>query len=60
MEQQSYQLSLTCIHLKEESQLLHLKTWFDIRPMGFKAEMNQEICNLWPLKATDMGLWGQK
>ena len=25
-----------------------------------QAKMNQEICNFWPLKATDMGEWGQK
>ena len=24
------------------------------------SKMNQEICNFWPLKATDMGEWGQK
>ena len=25
-----------------------------------QAKMNQEICNFWPLKATDMGEWGRK
>ena len=54
---------LTCLHLKERSQMLHLKSWLDIRPIsdiGFKTKMTQEICNFWPLKANHMVLWGQK
>ena len=42
--------------------LAHLlrQSSFDIRPISFKAKMNWEIRNFWSLKATDMGLWGQK
>ena len=48
MEQQSYQLSLDMSPLE------------NMIRYPSQAKMNQEICNFWPLKATDMGEWGQK
>ena len=57
MEQQSYQLSLDMSSLERGKSAAAPKNM--IRYPS-QAKMNQEICNFWPLKATDMGEWGQK
>ena len=57
MEQQSYQLSLDMSPLERRKSAAAPENM--IRYPS-KAKMNQEIRNFWPLKATDMGEWGQK
>lgn len=57
MEQQSYQLSLDMSSLARRKSAAAPKNM--IRYPS-QAKMNQKICNFWPLKATDMGEWGQK
>ena len=57
MEQQSYQLSLDMYPLERRKSAAAPENM--IRYPS-QAKMNQEICNFWPLKATDMGEWGRK
>ena len=57
MEQQSYQLSLDMSPLESRKSAAAPENM--IRYPS-QAKMNQEICNFWPLKATDMGEWGRK
>ena len=53
------ELSFTYIHLKEESQLLHLKTWFDIRPKP-KWIRKFAIFGLWRLLIWENGAKNKK
>ena len=57
MEQQSYQLSLDMSPLERRKSAAAPENM--IRYPS-QAKMNQEICNFWPLKATDLGEWGEK
>ena len=57
MEQQSYQLSLDMYPLERRKSAAAPKNMIRYPSQD---KMNQEICNFWPLKATDMGEWGQK
>ena len=60
MEQQSYQLSIDMTPLERRKSPAAPENIIRYPSHWFKAKMNQEICNFWPLKATDMGEWGQK
>ena len=57
MEQQSYQLSLDMSPLERRKSAAAPENM--IRYPS-QVKMNQKIRNFWPLKATDMGVWGQK
>ena len=57
MEQQSYQLFLAMSPLERRRSAAAPE---NMVRFPSQAKMNQEICNFWPLKATDMGERGQK
>ena len=57
MEQQSYQLSLDMSPLERRKSAAAPENM--IRYPS-QVKMDQKIRNFWPLKATDMGVWGQK